>query len=179
VLTLGGPPRVLVTCVALRSDGHGESHAQGRTYGVISLSTATGTATLLAAFSAAAAIGSFLAYVYFGQRSNANAARDEALALAETRREVIVDLRAQLASSERDRSQLERDAEIRIQELETALREARTEAREHAYQIQRLYAIGLADVLAGVRGDLEAVPADVERALRRVKELLTSVPPAA
>ena len=53
------------------------------------------------------------------------------------------------------------------------------EAREQAYQIQRLYAIGLADVLAGVRRDLEAVPADVERALRRIRELLASVPPAA
>jgi uncharacterized protein HemX len=168
-----------VTGVASRSDGHGESHAQGRTHVVISLATATGTATLVAALSAAATIGSFLAYLYFGQRSNANAARDEALALAETRREVIVDLRAEVASSERNRSQLERDAEKCIQELETALREALTEAREHAYQIQRLYAIGLADVLAGVRRDLEVVPADVERALRRVRELLASVPPGA
>jgi hypothetical protein len=37
------------------------------------------------------------------QRSKANDARDEALALAETRREVIADLRAQLASSEESR----------------------------------------------------------------------------
>jgi hypothetical protein len=77
------------------------------------------------------------------------------------------------------RMRLERQADRRIQELETALEDARAEAREQAYQIQRLYAIGLADVLVGVRRDLEAVPADVERALRRIRELLARVPPAA
>jgi phytoene dehydrogenase-like protein len=87
--------------------------------------------------------------------------------------------RAELASSEKRRGRLQADAEKRIQELETALEAARREAREQAYQIQRLYAIGLADVLTGVRRDLEAVPADVERALRRIRELLASVPPAA
>jgi hypothetical protein len=125
------------------------------------------------------AIGSFLSYLYFVQRSKANDARDEALALAETRREVIADLRAQLASSEESRMRLERQAERRIRELETALEDARAEAREQAYQTQRLYAIGLTDVLAGVRRDLEAVPADVERALRRIRELLARAPPAA
>jgi hypothetical protein len=124
-------------------------------------------------------IGSFLSYLYFVQRSKANDARDEALALAETRREVIADLRAQLASSEESRMRLERQAERRIRELETALEDARAEAREQAYQTQRLYAIGLTDVLAGVRRDLEAVPADVERALRRIRELLARAPPAA
>ena len=74
---------------------------------------------------------------------------------------------------------LEIQADRRIRNLETALKDARTEAREQAYQIQRLYATGLADVLAGVRRDLEAVPADVERALSRIRELLASVPPAA
>jgi hypothetical protein len=125
------------------------------------------------------AIGSFLSYLHFVQRSKANDARDEALALAETRREVIADLRAQLASSEESRMRLERQAERRIRELETALEDARAEAREQAYQTQRLYAIGLTDVLAGVRRDLEAVPADVERALRRIRELLARAPPAA
>jgi hypothetical protein len=124
-------------------------------------------------------IGSFLSYLYFVQRSKPNDARDEALALAETRREVIADLRAQLASSEESRMRLERRAERRIRELETALEDARAEAREQAYQTQRLYAIGLTDVLAGVRRDLEAVPADVERALRRIRELLAHAPPAA
>jgi hypothetical protein len=143
------------------------------------LAATSSTATLVAVLSAVGTIGSFLAYLYFVRRSNANAARDEALALAETRREVIADLRAQLASSEERRGRLQADAEKRIQELETALEDARREAREQAYQVQRLYAIGLADVLRGVRRDLEAVPADVERALRRIRELLASVPPAA
>jgi uncharacterized protein YlxW (UPF0749 family) len=143
------------------------------------LPTTSATASLVAVLSAVATIGSFLAYLYFVQRSNANDARDEALALAETRREVIADLRAQLASSEESRRRLETEAEARIRKLETALKDARAEAREQAYQIQRLYTIGLADVLAGVRRDLEAAPADVERALRRIRELLASVPPAA
>ena len=143
------------------------------------LATTSATATFIAVLSGVATIGGFLTYLYFVQRSNANAARDEALALAETRREVIADLRAQLASSEESRLRLETQADRRIRKLETALKDARTEAREQAYQIQRLYATGLADVLAGVRHDLEAVPADVERALSRIRELLASVPPAA
>ena len=143
------------------------------------LATTSATATFIAVLSGVATIGGFLTYLYFVQRSNANAARDEALALAETRREVIADLRAQLASSEESRMRLETQADRRIRKLEMALKDARTEAREQAYQIQRLYATGLADVLAGVRHDLEAVPADVERALRRIRELLASVPPAA
>jgi hypothetical protein len=139
------------------------------------LATASATATFIAVLSGVATIGGFLAYLYFVQRSNANAARDEALALAETRREVIADLRAQLAWSEESRMRLETQADRRIRKLETALKDARTEAREQAYQIQRLYATGLADVLAGVRRDLETVPADVERALSRIRELLASV----
>jgi hypothetical protein len=125
------------------------------------LATGGATATLVAVLSAVAAIGSFLAYLYFVRRSDANAAREEALALAETRREVIGDLRGKLASSGQ-----------RIRDLESALDRARTESREQAFQMQRLYTIGLADVLAGVRSDLEAVPPDVEGALRRVRELL-------
>ena len=140
--------------------------------------TASATASV-AILAGLATIGSFLAYLYFVQRSKANDARDEALALAATRREVIADLRTQLASSEESRMRLETQADRRIRELETALVDARAEAREQAYQTQRLYAIGLSDVLAGVRRDLEAVPADVERALRRIRELLASVPPAA
>jgi len=143
------------------------------------LATTSATATFIAVLSGVATIGGFLTYLYFVQRSNANAARDEALALADTRREVIADLRAQLASSEESRTRLETQADRRIRKLETALKDARTEAREQAYQIQRLYATGLADVLAGVRRDLEAVPADVEQAPSRIRELLASVPPAA
>lgn len=143
------------------------------------LTTTNATASVVAVLSGVASIGSFLAYLYFVRRSKATDARDEALALAETRREVIRDLRAQLASSEKSRMRLQTQADRRIRELETALEDARAEAREQAYQTQRLYAVGLADVLAGVRHDLEAVPADVERALRRIRKLLASVPPAA
>jgi hypothetical protein len=168
-----------VTGAALRSDGYGESLFYRKDAVRVLFANASATASLVAVLAGLATIGSFLAYLYFVQRSKANDARDEALALAETRREVIADLRAQLASSEESRMRLENQAERRIRELETALKDARSEAREQAYQTQRLYAIGLADVLAGVRRDLEAVPADVERALRRIRELLASVPPAA
>jgi hypothetical protein len=132
------------------------------------LGNASGAPTLLAVLSALAAIGSFLAYVYFVQRSNANSAREEAMALAETRREVIKDLTARLASSDR-----------RTRELETALEAARAEAREQAYQAQRLYTMGLAEVLEGVRHDLESVPPDVENALRQIRQQLTREQPAA
>src|SRR5712691_3477056 len=132
------------------------------------VATASATGTLVAVLSAVATIGGFLAYLYFVQRSNANAAREEALALAETRRQVIADLRAHLASSDRRRKRLKADSEKRIRELEAALERAQAEAREQAYQMQRLYAIGLADVLEGARSDLEAVPPNVERALRRI-----------
>ena len=168
-----------MTGAALRSDGYGESLLQGKDAVRVLLVTVSAIASLVAVLAGLATIGSFLAYLYFVQRSKANDARDEALALAETRREVIADLRAQLASSEESRMRFETQADRRIRELQTALDDARSEAREQAYQIQRLYASGLADVLAGVRRDLEAVPADVERALRRVRELLASVPPAA
>src|SRR2546429_8634135 len=63
------------------------------------LATVSATATFVVTLSGIATVGSFLAYLYFGQRSNANAAREEALALAETRREGIEDLRNRLASS--------------------------------------------------------------------------------
>jgi hypothetical protein len=168
-----------VTGAALRSDGYGESLFYRKDAVRVLLANASATASLVAVLAGLATIGSFLAYLYFVQRSKANDARDEALALAETRREVIADLRAQLATSEESRMRLETQAGRRIRELERALEDVREEAREQAYHIQRLYAIGLADVLTGVRRDLEAVPADVEGALRRIRELLASVPPAA
>jgi hypothetical protein len=142
------------------------------------LGPASATASLVAILSAVATIGSFLAYLYFVQRSNANAARDEALALAETRREVIDDLRASFASSEERHKQFEADAEKRIRELEATLDDTRREARDQAYQMQRLYATGLAGVLEGVRSDLEAIPPDVDRARSRIRDLLASTQPA-
>jgi hypothetical protein len=124
--------------------------------------------TIIAAASATAAVGSFLAYLYFVRRSEAHAARDEALALAETRREVIVDLRRHLAASER-----------RVRELETTLQRTETEAREHAYQMQRFYATSLSDLLRDVQAELEGEPPNVQRALARVRDLLDGERPAA
>jgi hypothetical protein len=143
------------------------------------LATVSATATFVATLSAVATIGSFFAYLYFGRHSNANAAREEALALAETRREVIEDLRNRLASSDERHRRLKAKREKRVRELEKALDNARTEARDQAYQMQRLYAIGLADVLAGIRSDLAAVPPDAEGALERIRKLIARAQPTA
>ena len=85
------------------------------------LATVSATATFVVTLSGIATVGSFLAYLYFGQRSNANAAREEALALAETRREVIEDLRNRLASSDERHRRLNATCEKRVRKLEKAL----------------------------------------------------------
>jgi len=143
------------------------------------LASVSATATLIATLSAIATIGGFFAYLYFSQRSDANIAREEALSLAETRREVIADLRNQLAAAEVQHRRMTLKYEKRIRALERALHDARSEARDQAYQAQRLYAIGLVDVLDGIRRDLAAVPPDVDRALERIRNLLARAPPAA
>jgi hypothetical protein len=97
------------------------------------------SATAIAAASAAAAVGTFLAYLYFARRSEAHAAREEALALAETRGEVIVDLRQRLVALERRRRKTRVDCENRVRDLETALEATEAEARDHAYRMQRFY----------------------------------------
>jgi hypothetical protein len=129
---------------------------------------AAGTETIIAVASAGAAVGSFLAYLYFQRRSEAHAARDEALALAETRGEVIVDLRRHLVASER-----------RVRELEATLQIMEAEAREQAYRMQRFYATSLSDLLHDVQSDLEGEPPNVQRALARVRNLLDGERPAA
>ncbi len=53
----------------------------------------------VAAVSAAGAVGMLLAFVYGLGRSDANAAREEAIALAATRAELIRDLKARLKRS--------------------------------------------------------------------------------
>ena len=136
------------------------------------LATVSATAPLIATLSAIATIGGFFAYLYFSQRSNASIAREEALSLAETRREVIADLRNQLAAAEARHRRMKVKHEKRFQALEKALHDERSEARDQAYQAQRLYAIGLVDVLDGIRSDLAAVPLDVDRALERIRNLL-------
>jgi TolA-binding protein len=102
----------------------------------------TVAATAIAATSAAAAVASFFAYVHFATRSEAHAARDEAMALAQTRGEVIADLRLRLDALERRLSEMTR-----------------------AYD-------ALAMLLCHVRADLEQRPDDVERPLARIRELL-------
>jgi hypothetical protein len=137
------------------------------------------TATLIAAVSAAGTVGAFLAYVYFLRRSGVENAREEALALAETRGAIIADLQAQLKSVQRERERAERAYKARIKELEGELLAANAESREQAYQMQRFYFAAFADLLAGVRSDLEAVPPNVDAALTRIRELLANERPAA
>jgi predicted nucleic acid-binding Zn-ribbon protein len=52
--------------------------------------------SVVATLSALVGLASLLVYLYFVRRSDFAAAREEALALAETRRETIRDLRARL-----------------------------------------------------------------------------------
>jgi hypothetical protein len=140
---------------------------------------ATAAATAIAAASAAAAIGTFLAYLYFARRSDAHAAREEALALAETRGEVIFDLRQRLAATERRLKQTTTDCENRVRELENALQTIEAEAHEHAYRMQRFYAGSLSDLLRDVQANLENTPPNLEGALARIRELLDGERPAA
>jgi hypothetical protein len=140
---------------------------------------ATTTTTAIAAVSAATAVATFLTYLYFVRRSDANAAREEAMALAETRGEVNVDLRRRLAALEREHRDTTRAFETRVRELETALKTAEGEARDQAYRIQRFYAAALADILGAVEADLEQDPPNVSSALRRVRQLPDGERPAA
>jgi hypothetical protein len=109
---------------------------------------------------------------------SASAAREEALALAETRAEVIAELRVRLEALEQRHRRMKADCDKRIHKLQRALEHDRAEAREQAYQTQRLYAALFADLLEGLRADLEAVPPDHDAALARIRQLLTR-PPAA
>jgi hypothetical protein len=138
----------------------------------MSLLAATSVATLVAAVSAVAAAGTFLAYLITVRRADINAAREEALALAETRGQVVADLEARLESLEQRHRASEEARSKRIHELEALLAKTSAEAREQAYQTQRFYAAALADLLLGVQEDLEAKPPNVERALIRIRGLL-------
>lgn len=143
----------------------------------MSLLAATSTATIVAAVSAAAAVGTLLVYLYVARRTDINAAREEALALAETRRQAIADLESRLASLERQHWSAAVASARRIRELEGALTKANTEAREQAYQMQRFYACALAELLVGLQRDLEAAPPNVDRALTRIRMILARQPP--
>jgi hypothetical protein len=140
---------------------------------------AASASTVIAAASAAAAVGTLFAYLHFARRSDAHAAREEALALAETRGEVIVDLRRRLAALEQRLRKTTVDSVNRLRELETLLQKAETEAREDAYRMQRFYAAALSDLLRDVQSDLENEPPNLERTLARIHELIDGERPAA
>jgi hypothetical protein len=135
--------------------------------------------TVIAALSAFAAVASALLYFHFGRRSELASAREEALALAETRRQVIIDLRGRLESLERRHKRMKAACERRARELETALDATSAQAREEAYRTQHFYAAALSDLLNDLRDDLERIPPDVEAALVRIRRLLAGERPAA
>jgi hypothetical protein len=132
-----------------------------------------------AAFSAVAAVIGVILYLYFSRRSEFDAAREEALALAETRRQVIEELRGNLASLERDHERACADTELRLRRLQSALDRTRARARDEAYRTQHLYTATLSDLLNDLRRDLERSPPDVDRALARIHRMLEGQRPAA
>ena len=135
--------------------------------------------TVIAALSAFAALASLFLYLYFGRRSDLAAAREEALALAETRRQVIRELRGRLEWLEGRHKRTKADCQRRIRELQSALAKTRTQARDEAYRTQHFYADALSDLLNDLRRDLEQMPPDVDAALTRIRKLLAGQRPAA
>jgi hypothetical protein len=135
--------------------------------------------TVIAAISAFAAVGSALLYLYSGRRADLVAAREEALALAETRRQVIEELRARLKSLEKRDKRAKEECERRARALQSALDKTRVQARNDAYQTQHFHAAALSDLLNDLRRDLERKPPDVDSALTRIHKLLTNERPAA
>jgi chromosome segregation ATPase len=136
-------------------------------------------AQVIAALSAFTALASVFLYLYFGRRSELSAAREEALALAETRRQVIADLKRRLDSLEQRHRRTRADCERRVSELQTALEKTQKQAHDDAYRTQHFFSAGLSDLLNDLRNDLEPVPPDVEAALARIRKLLTDKRPAA
>jgi hypothetical protein len=137
------------------------------------------SATVIAALSAFAALASLVLYLHFGRRSELASAREEALALAETRGEVIRELLGRLESLERRQKRSKAESERRIRELQAALDTARQQAHDDAYRTQHFYASALSDLLNDLRSDLEQMPPDVDAALTRIRKLLAGHRPAA
>jgi hypothetical protein len=135
--------------------------------------------TVIAALSAFAALASLFLYLYFGRRSDLAAAREEALALAETRRQVIGELRGRVKSLEVRNKRAKATQERRLRQLQAALDRTRMQARDEAYSTQHFFAAALSDLLNDLRRDLERTPPDVEAALRRIRKLLEGQRPAA
>jgi hypothetical protein len=138
----------------------------------MSLLAATSTATIVAAVSAAAAVGTLLVYLHVARRTDIDAAREEALALAETRRQAIAELERRLALLELRHGRAAEASARRIRELEQALEMVNAEAREQAYQMQRFYGSALTELLVDMQEDLETVPPNVDRVLTRIRGLL-------
>jgi hypothetical protein len=134
--------------------------------------------TAVAALSAAATVAGLFAYLYYARRSDLFSAREEALALAETRRQVISDLQERLRSEQERHRRAKTDSERRIRELQAALEKTRAQARKEAYQTQHFYAAALSDLGNDLIADLERRPPDVEGALARIRRLLSSGRPA-
>jgi len=128
--------------------------------------------TLISAISASAALAGVLAYAYGLRRANQTAARDEALALAETRRQVVEELRRRVAALEHGQKEARTHHKRRVRKLEESLEQTRREAREQAYQAQRLYVLALAESLTSIREELGKAPPNVQGALARIEELL-------
>jgi predicted transcriptional regulator len=128
--------------------------------------------TIISAISASAALGGVLAYVYGLRRANQAAARDEALALAETRRQMVNELRRRVAALEHGQKQARTHHKRRVRKLEESLEQIRREAREQAYQAQRLYVLALTESLTSIREELGKTPPNVQGALARIQELL-------
>ena len=138
-----------------------------------------GVSTVIAAVSAFAALASAFLYLHFGRKSELAAAREEALDLAETRRQVIVDLRGRLEALERRHERMKAECERRTRELEAALEVTSAQARDEAFRTQHFYVAALSDLLTELRDDLELIPPDVETALARIRRLLAGKLPAA
>jgi hypothetical protein len=101
---------------------------------------------VIPAASAGVALASFLAYLHFSHRNESHAARDEAMALAATRAEVIADLRR------------------RVAELEAQLAAVGAQRAD----AQRRAGAAVSHLLV----DLSADPPDVDSAVDRILRLL-------
>lgn len=128
----------------------------------------------IAALSAVTAVASFSAYLYFARRSDLVAAREEALALAETRRQANLELREQVKLAEERLNRVAANSERRIRDLQATLDRTRAQARRDAYQTQHFYAAALSDLANDLLADLERTPPDVEDAIVRIRNLLGS-----
>jgi hypothetical protein len=132
------------------------------------------TATLVSTLSVAAAVISLLAYLYSLRRTEQTAAREEALALAETRGQMVAELRERIESLERRNKRAKASYEKRIHELERTLELTRRQARKAPEpEPPGLGVLPLLEALVRIRADLEQEPANVEAALGRIRALLT------